>query len=153
MSHLISVAVSHSASHIEKKPRIDVKDGNQAGIQPAFQLPSLSAGAVQCTKSAVQEITGVAPVPSQFLSKLAQVKSQASQSPVLEAVARTSAFSDTIRPRGPTGTFSPLDDTGLKRDDRLALVEELERGPYEFTPPSGDPDFLQLEPHSGIRLS
>lgn len=92
-------------------------------------------------------------MPSQFLSKLAQVKSQASQSPVLEAVARTSAFSDTIRPRGPTGTFSPLDDTGLKRDDRLALVEELERGPYEFTPPSDDPDFLQLEPHSGIRLS
>ena len=46
-----------------------------------------------------------------------------------------------------------LDGFGVKRDDRLALVEDIERGPYEFTPPTDDPDFQQLEPHSGIRLS
>lgn len=70
-----------------------------------------------------------------------------------DAVARTSAFSDRARPEEPIGESDQSDGSGLKRDDRLALVEDLERGPYEFTPPSDDPTFHQLEPHSGIRLS
>lgn len=152
----------HKCHHIslslrtEKKPRIGAKDGNRTGAQPTFQQKypsSLSTGAVQCTKSADHKIAEVATVPSQFLTKLARVKSRASQSPVPDAMVRTLAFSDKIRPKGPAGTSGLSDDIGLKRDDRLALVEEFERGPYKFTPPSDDPDFLRLEPHSGIRLS
>jgi len=145
--------MSPLALRTEKKPRIGAQDGNRTGTEPTFQqkhLPSLSTGAVQCTKSADHQ---VATVPSQFLTKLTRVKSRASQGPVPDAVVRTLAFSDKIRPKGPAGTSGPSNDTGLKRDDRLALVEELERGPYKFTPPSDDPDFLRLEPHSGIRLS
>jgi len=135
---------------------MEAKDGNRTGTQSTIQQkypPSLSTAAVQRTKSADHKIAEVATVPSQFLTKLARVKSRASQSPVSDAVVRTSAFSDKIRPKGPAGTSGLSDDTGLKRDDRLALVEEFERGPYKFTPPSDDPDFLRLEPHSGIRLS
>ncbi|TCD60851.1 hypothetical protein EIP91_009400 [Steccherinum ochraceum] len=40
-----------------------------------------------------------------------------------------------------------------QRDDRLALVEDLEIGPSEHTAPFDDPHFEHLEPNSGIRLS
>ena len=39
------------------------------------------------------------------------------------------------------------------RDDRLALIEDLEVGPINHRPPFDDPHFRQLEPNSGIRLS
>jgi minichromosome maintenance protein 10 len=39
-----------------------------------------------------------------------------------------------------------------KRDDRLALIEELEPGPYEHKAPFDDPHFERLEPHSRICL-
>lgn len=89
--------------------------------------------------------------PSEFLNKLVAVKSRPSQDPVSDAVPRTSAFSDRTRPDQLLSESS--ESFGLKRDDRLVLVEDLERGPYDFTPPSDDPDFQRLEPHSGIRLS
>ena len=44
-------------------------------------------------------------------------------------------------------------DDKPQRDDRLALIEDFEMGPYEFTPPVGDPTFKAFEPHSGIALS
>lgn len=91
--------------------------------------------------------------PSKFLSKLAQVKGRPSQGTVLDPITRTSAFSDTSRPKSPAQAHDQSCGIGSKRDGRLALVEELERGPYEFTPLSDDPDFKQLEPHSEIRLS
>ena len=40
-----------------------------------------------------------------------------------------------------------------KRDDRLALINDLEPGPYEHNPPFDDPKFDKLEPHSGINLT
>lgn len=39
-----------------------------------------------------------------------------------------------------------------RRDERLALIEDLEPGPVDHTPPFDDPNFKQLEPNSGIRL-
>lgn len=81
------------------------------------------------------------------------MKGQPSQSRVPDIVARTSAFSDTALREASFNIVPQERDSVLKRDDRLALVEELERGPYEFTPPSDDPDFLQLEPYSDIQLS
>ena len=40
-----------------------------------------------------------------------------------------------------------------KRDDRLALIIDLEPGPYEHNPPFDDPKFDRLEPNSGIYLT
>ncbi len=90
------------------------------------------------------------PGPSEFLNRLVAVKSMPSQTLVPDAVPRTSAFSDRTRP-DQQGESS--EGHGLKRDDRLVLVEDIERGPYDFTSPSDDPNFQSLEPHSGIRLS
>ncbi|KAG8898515.1 hypothetical protein FRC01_010880 [Tulasnella sp. 417] len=40
-----------------------------------------------------------------------------------------------------------------KRDDTLAVVEDLELGPKEFSVPADDPEWNKLEPYSSIRLS
>ena len=46
-----------------------------------------------------------------------------------------------------------VDDVSApKRDDRLALVEDLEVGPHDHKAPFDDPNFERLEPNSGIRL-
>lgn len=41
---------------------------------------------------------------------------------------------------------------GSRRDECLAIVEELTPGPAEHKPPPDDPNFEKLEPNSGIRL-
>ena len=40
-----------------------------------------------------------------------------------------------------------------KHDDRLALIIDLEPGPYEHNSPFDDPKFDRLEPNSGIYLT
>ena len=42
---------------------------------------------------------------------------------------------------------------GHKRDERLALVENLSPGPYQHANLPDDPNFDKFEPHSSIRLS
>ncbi|KAJ3574864.1 hypothetical protein NP233_g1488 [Leucocoprinus birnbaumii] len=143
----------------KKKRRVEPKDDKRPKHkypQPALQKQqpqSANNGAMSSGKATAQELERPISAPSRFLDNLASVQSRSNQSPMPEVVARTSAFSDTVRPEGSTAIPGPSNDPGLRRDDRLALVEELERGPYEFTPPSDDPNFLNLEPHSGIRLS
>ena len=44
-------------------------------------------------------------------------------------------------------------DSAPRRDDRLALIEDSEFGPYDHKAPFDDPYFECLEPNSGIRLS
>lgn len=39
------------------------------------------------------------------------------------------------------------------RNERLALVTHLERGPYTHTPPPNDPTFASFEPHARTRLA
>lgn len=64
----------------------------------------------------------------------------------------------------PTTTEPPPRSTGFtekpkevelesKRDDRLALINDLEPGPYEHNAPFDDPEFDRLEPNSGIYLT
>ncbi|KAF7759679.1 hypothetical protein Agabi119p4_11374 [Agaricus bisporus var. burnettii] len=135
----------------KKKRRVEEKDGKPKLKQPIFQKrPTAPApGAGSASAQAAKPDVG----RSQFLEKLSKVKDRTTDSPIPDAITRTSAFSDRTRPEGSAEPSMELDGFGVKRDDRLALVEDIERGPYEFTPPTDDPDFQQLEPHSGIRLS
>ncbi|KAG8924955.1 hypothetical protein FRC00_004500, partial [Tulasnella sp. 408] len=48
---------------------------------------------------------------------------------------------------------SPAIPGSSKRDDTLAVVEDLELGPKEFSAPTDDPDWNEVEPYSSIRLS
>jgi len=82
--------------------------------------------------------------PSKILDQLATMSSAIEITPIA-AVNRTKGFNETPhlevdKPSGPI------------RDERLALIEDLEPGPYDHKPPSDDPTFDKLEPHSGINL-
>ncbi|KAK7056189.1 hypothetical protein VNI00_002741 [Paramarasmius palmivorus] len=92
----------------------------------------------------------VKPVASNLLEKLAGLrdKSQEERPPRHN---RTNGFTER-----PPEQDMPIPDnpcTGTKRDDRLAIIEDLQPGPVEHTPSFDDPNFDALEPNSGIRLS
>ncbi|KAL0952672.1 hypothetical protein HGRIS_006916 [Hohenbuehelia grisea] len=86
--------------------------------------------------------------PSTFLSKLATLGKGHNDELCgrEDEVARSTAFTD-----APSAPEQPLEKP--KRDEILALVEELEPGPIDHKPPFDDPHFEHLEPNSGIRLS
>ena len=76
----------------------------------------------------------------------------------MDNIVRSSAFAEklALQPVPDADTLPRrLDETidAPKRDDRLALIEDLEVGPTDYKPPFDDPHFQQLEPNSGIRLS
>ncbi|KAI0674033.1 hypothetical protein C8Q78DRAFT_1067200 [Trametes maxima] len=90
------------------------------------------------------------PAPSTLLQKLAQAHKAKDQTPLLDTVVRSTAFT-----AAPATIVSPDPDNtdGCGRDENLALVEELSLGPVDHKPPFDDPHFEKLEPNSGIRLS
>ena len=89
--------------------------------------------------------------PSTVLNKLATVIHRPMDNEPRDRVTRSSDFAEP-----PSNLLASNDDNGgnpaLNRDDRLAIIEDLEPGPIEHTPPSDDPQFEQLEPNSAIRL-
>ncbi|KAI9068995.1 hypothetical protein FKP32DRAFT_1560581 [Trametes sanguinea] len=91
------------------------------------------------------------PPASTVLQKLAQVQKAKNQTPVTDVISRSTAFTAEPAPVVSDAGASLVDSHA--RDETLALVEELELGPTEHTPPFDDPHFEKLEPNSGIRLS
>ena len=87
--------------------------------------------------------------PSKLLSNLASVQPKVDTSEASESVPRSTGFKEAPRV---IQEEVEQEYEHRKRDERLALVEDLESGPYEFTPPYDDPDFERLEPHSGINM-
>lgn len=85
------------------------------------------------------------PKPSNILKNLASIKQDVPDIEAQPAISRSTAFNE--QAVNHTSSVS-----GVKRDEDLALIEELEPGPYEHTPPSDDPTFEKVEPHSGIAL-
>lgn len=86
----------------------------------------------------------IKPAPSKILDQLATMSAAIDISPIA-AVSRTKGFNETPHLK--------VDEPSVPmRDERLALIEDLEPGPYDHKPPSDDPTFDKLEPHSGINL-
>lgn len=78
--------------------------------------------------------------------------------PLMDGTIRSSAFAEKPAPQlNPDAAVSmkKLEETidAPQRDDRLALIEDLEVGPTDHKAPFDDPHFQQMEPNSGIRLS
>ena len=48
---------------------------------------------------------------------------------------------------------TPLNLNIPKRDENLAIIDEVPIGPEDHKAPFDDPTFQKLEPNSGIRLS
>ncbi|TDL26871.1 hypothetical protein BD410DRAFT_763043 [Rickenella mellea] len=87
-----------------------------------------------------------APTPSTFLSGLGAVNARGKGEEVV--IPRSTAFSQ----KAATPVELAHQPLAPERDDRLALVEDLEPGPYDHKPPFDDPNFEKLEPNSGIHL-
>lgn len=79
------------------------------------------------------------------------MQSKSKDATPIDQVIRSFAFSETPAPRANLGLELDIVDAP-KRDDRLALIEDLEMGPTDHKPPLDDPFFKQVEPNSGIRL-
>ncbi|KAF5376070.1 hypothetical protein D9615_007682 [Tricholomella constricta] len=93
------------------------------------------------------------PAASNLLNNLAQLK-KSKHPERITTIARSSGFTDKPPPPAPSADEDVFGELSApKRDDRLALVEDLEPGPVDHIPPIDDPDFEKLEPNSGIRLS
>ena len=91
------------------------------------------------------------PAPSTLVTKLASISAKSNQ-PTTIISHRSSGFSE--RPPAPREQpEEAASHVGASRDDSLTLIEDLEIGPTEHQPPFDDPQFLKLEPNSGIRLS
>ncbi|KAH8084898.1 hypothetical protein BXZ70DRAFT_565895 [Cristinia sonorae] len=105
------------------------------------RLPTISAGTADLPPKAG---------PSNVLSKLASL-SKSQHEEKAEGPTRSSAFSTRPAPQ-PTRDEEVTVPGIPRRDERLALVEDLPLGPAEHNAPFDDPHFEYLEPNSGIRL-
>lgn len=94
----------------------------------------------------------IQPGASTVLSKLASFTSASTDDATKHGVIRSVGFTEKAAPP-PTRDANDAVITGNKRDDDLALVEDLEPGPYDHAAPFDDLHFQKLEPNSGIRLS
>ncbi|CCM03479.1 uncharacterized protein FIBRA_05612 [Fibroporia radiculosa] len=121
---------------------------------PRIQAPKFNATPKDHRSGRIPEraIQVVKPAPSTVIQKLASVHANHTTHTDSVPVTRSSAFADPPVRLAHLGHDSTTPDMQA-RDDRLALVEELEMGPVDHKAPFDDPRFERLEPNSGIRLS
>ncbi|TFY70765.1 hypothetical protein EVG20_g2240 [Dentipellis fragilis] len=94
------------------------------------------------------------PAPSNVLAKLSTFNNSVRSSEEVKEPERSTSFAAKPVIRGARRTIeAPPVIHAAARDDRLALIEELEPGPYDHKAPFDDLLFEKLEPHSGIYLS
>ncbi|KAF9529132.1 hypothetical protein CPB83DRAFT_812965 [Crepidotus variabilis] len=129
----------------KKKRKINDYTSTKSLAAPVFQSGSkqTTGGLLPRPKEKGKGLEEVLqkPSPSNFLNKLSNLSHQADLEE-RKPVKRSSGFKD-----------MPEESLDIpKRDERLAIVEDFEPGPYEHNPPVDDPTFEKLEPHSGIRI-
>jgi minichromosome maintenance protein 10 len=120
----------------EKKRKLDHNSTAQPLPRPVFHTAP-QQNASHRTGSNVKAATDLyfKPPPSKLLTKLAKMNNINVDPTVMEPLPRSTGFTE--KPQ---------------RDDRLAVINDLEPGPYEHSPPFDDPKFDKLEPHSGMNL-
>ncbi|KAJ7456966.1 hypothetical protein FB451DRAFT_1407015 [Mycena latifolia] len=121
-------------------------DTNNASF-PSSRLNRPAESATLSTPA--EEFVPAKPAASTLLNKLATANRRPLDVAEAEPLIRSSAFTDVPQVPDPTVASS----TALQRDDRLAIIENLEVGPVDHKPSFDDPHFQKLEPNSGIRLS
>ncbi|KAJ6578836.1 hypothetical protein DFH09DRAFT_1030713 [Mycena vulgaris] len=131
-----------------KKRQPDAKSTSYQSSRHALKSLNRPADKATFAKPA-EEFVPVKPAASNVLSKLASANRQPLDMTEAEPLIRSSAFTDVPQAPDPAASGS----TAPQRDERLALIENLEVGPTDHTPSFDDPHFQQLEPNSGIRLA
>lgn len=130
----------------KKKRKLDHPKQGMGSVRPVFAKTARKDASKRAPAEAGSiEKLCIKPAPSKMLDQLATMSSAVDTTPVA-AVSRTKGFKETPH-------LEVDEPSGPIRDERLALIEDLEPGPYDHRPPSDDPNFDKLEPHSGINLS
>ncbi|KZV96434.1 hypothetical protein EXIGLDRAFT_643216 [Exidia glandulosa HHB12029] len=94
------------------------------------------------------------PAKSNYVSSLARLSSTKVPSTIKNSQeTRSTSFAQPAAPPPSVDDTATQPAPASKRDDTLAVIEELKMGPYEFKAPPDDPSFQGFEPHSKIRLS
>lgn len=104
------------------------------------------------------------PTPSNLLSKLSRLSDSTGKQEQLNSTQRSHSLLARCEPEPsivsnskmnavPPSASRPASAMVSNRDDRLAIIEQLEVGPVDHKPPLDDPHFERLEPNSGIRLT
>jgi len=138
----------------EKKRKADPagKYSSYGGTTAAL-APPLVYGAQKKTPG---EVSGKYPIPapSNLLGKLSKLSSGPPKHEQVKSIKRSHSLHEppTTSSETPCISSRPTPDVMPNRDDRLAIIEQLEIGPVDHKPPSDDPHFERLEPNSGIRL-
>ncbi|KAI0346481.1 hypothetical protein BDW22DRAFT_1322999 [Trametopsis cervina] len=110
------------------------------------------AGSSQTPQSRqLSSAAAAAPAPSTVLTKLASLSSNSSSDTSKYSMTRSGGFLEQA-PLKSVYDENASAGYAVRRDEDLALVEDLEPGPYEHKAQFDDPHFQRLEPHSGIRL-
>ncbi|PPR05047.1 hypothetical protein CVT24_010194 [Panaeolus cyanescens] len=142
-----------------KRRRVDPKFQQQTKSIPSLRQPNFQSASTTFSsdlakakakkdKEKAEAEKYAPPAPSKLLSNLSAVTARRTMDDEeAETVSRSTGFKEAPK------VIPMKEPAGLKRDERLALIEELEPGPYEHNPPSDDPLFEKFEPHSGINLA
>lgn len=128
---------SHSTLHVSLNTCVVEKKRKTRGDGPNLVAASSSKPAP--------------PKPKNNTARSAAKPIERSDEPARSTVIeRLASFNESVAE--PTGSQT-TGGYGHKRDERLALVEDLKPGPYQHKDIPDDPNFDKFEPHSSIQLS
>ncbi|KAI5122671.1 hypothetical protein M0805_007931 [Coniferiporia weirii] len=116
--------------------------------RPIPPLKGSSKSKSSLKQGSAHAIVPDAPAPSSLVAQLKSLSTNKKSDH--EPVVRSEGFAQ--KPAAPQPPPAAEAVNAPVRDDRLAIVEELEVGPVEHTPIAGDSHFEKIEPNSGIRL-
>lgn len=145
----------------EKKRKV-----NHAGQHSSNGSKSVASASLArpAGKGAVTTSQYTKPAPSNILSKLSKLSGGPPKPGQEKSIQRSHSLLARSKPEPslapsfevdatPSTPPQPISNAVPGRDDRLAIIEQLEVGPIDHKPPPDDPHFERLEPNSGIRLS
>ncbi|KAG2150994.1 uncharacterized protein EDB93DRAFT_1140546 [Suillus bovinus] len=140
----------------KKRRRVDHAQRSLLGGTNAI-TGSLSASGVRSVNSRSSDRGSTEhnqkPAPSNLLSKLSRLSGGTPKQEQANSARRS--HHSLARPESVPSSSKIIAPRVIvpNRDDRLAIVEQLNVGPMDHKPPLDDAYFQRLEPNSGIRLS
>ena len=139
----VAKAPHFTSKSLERRP-----GASNGRIIPSELYSFVTFSIIQNYKSLIENRSQPLPEPRQSTAS-ATASSLYQTKPVVKEAQRSASLSE--RPASPESHEWTTSD-GRQRDDRGVVIENLVRGPAEFDPIPGDPDFEQHEPNSRINL-
>lgn len=148
------------ASPTKDRKRTSISQAARKGVeelkrqrQDALKFATMRANALASSANSASEQAEQA--PSSFLDRAAAAQRRKSELHAQQEAVRKERQAAEAREQSRSAGFDQAAKAiprGLKRDERLALVENIQVGPKDLPPNKQDPDWMQMEPYSGTTL-